>query len=171
MESWEAIQLLPNFGSNYQRLGEFTGQEGWQHAPESSLAPVLPLIKPKTPERQMATRVTKLRPVRPPSIVLWGLYKAQIQLCNCKHYLISMSLFGGRDGMGGRGGGGSDCKMYRYKKGGSLYFLLLVDGGSPVIHFGGSEVCADFHERFEGTGRTGEISICKCHVQRQDGLG
>lgn len=42
------------------------------------------------------------------------------------------------------GVGGADCNMYRYKKGGS--FLLLVDSGSPVIHLGGSEVCADFHK-------------------------
>lgn len=35
--------------------------------------------------------------------------------------------------------------MYRYKKE-VLFFLLLVDSGSPVIHLCGSEVCADFQK-------------------------
>lgn len=76
----------------------------------------------------------------PPSIVLWGLYKAQIQLCNCKHYLIFISLFGGGDG--GRGGQAEICTDIKKE----VLFLLLVDSGSPVIHLGGSEVCADFHK-------------------------
>lgn len=62
-------------------------------------------------------------------------------------------------GWGGAGEGQAEI-CTDIKKGGS--FLLLVDSGSPVIHFGGSEVCADFHKWFKWTGCTGEISICKC---------
>lgn len=77
--------------------------------------------RPKTPERhndeprcKAAQRASRPRASTLDCAVGGGLYKAQIQLCNCKHDFIS--LFGGCDGKGG----GADCNMYRYNKG--LFF-------------------------------------------------